>query len=285
MPRRERPALGAHVSAAGGFDQALERGEAIGAETIQVFVSSPRSWAVRPPSKEILNKYLDRRKISSIESIYVHGSYLVNLGAADRVLFEKSKKNFLEEFRIANLISAKGFIFHVGSKNNHATGWLPQVVETIKETLKKVPGPTWLILENSAGGGEKIGNQPEELRLIIKEVGSPRLKVCLDTAHAFESGYIPDYSAASLARALRSLDQTIQLRNIVALHINDSKTEAGSRNDRHENIGQGHIGLQGFKNLAKEKLLWHADWLLEIPGFDNTGPDKKNMDIIRTLFK
>lgn len=284
MPSKKRPALGGHVSAAGGFDKALERGELIGAETIQVFVSSPRSWAVGQPKKESLEAYEKKRKTSSVESVYVHGTYLANLGTANKELFQKSQKSLIEEFRVANMIHARAFIFHVGSAKENNGKWLPQVVAAIQETLKKNPGETFLALENAAGGGEKIGNQPEDFVHIMEKVKSPRLKMCLDTAHAFESGLIPEYTPKVLQAALKHLNKTIGLKNIVALHANDSMTKAYSKHDRHENIGKGYIGLQGFKNLAKEKSLWHADWLLEVPGFENTGPDKKNVDIIKSVF-
>ncbi len=284
MNKITRPLLGGHVSAAGGFDKALERGEQIGAETIQVFVSSPRSWAVFQPNPEALKRYWEKRKTSSVKSVYVHGTYLVNLGTANPELLQKSRKSLEEEFRIANTIQAEAFIFHTGSKNGDPKAWLGQSVHVIKETLKKVPGKTFLTLENAAGGGEKIGNTPEELAIIMEKVKSPRLKICIDTAHAFESGLIPKYEPKTLQASLKKLDQLIGLKNIVALHINDSKTKAFSNHDRHENIGQGYIGLSGFKALAKEQSLWHTGWLLEVPGFENTGPDKKNIDIIRKIF-
>ncbi len=283
MSKISRPLLGGHVSAAGGFDKALERGEAIGAEVVQVFVSSPRSWAVPTPTSEALHKYTEKRKTSSIQRVYVHGTYLANLGTSNPELLEKSKQSLLSEFRVANLIGATAFIFHVGSKNGNEN-WLSQAVAVMKEVIEKTPGKTYFTLENAAGGGEKIGNYPEQLAEIMEKVKSKRLKICLDTAHAFESGLIPEYSPKVLRQSLKNLDQVVGLENIVALHANDSMTKANSHHDRHENIGKGYIGLEGFKTLAKEKLLYHADWLLEVPGFEGTGPDKKNVDILKSLF-
>jgi deoxyribonuclease-4 len=279
-----RPLLGGHVSAAGGFDKALERGEAIGAETIQVFVSSPRAWLVPEPKADSLLRYQVKRKVSPIKNVYVHGTYLANLGSANPELVEKSRKSLADEFRIANAIGARAFIFHVGSRLGGPDVWLKQVIEIIKETLKKTPGKTFLAPENAAGGGDKLGNQPEELAAIMKGVKSSRLKFCIDTAHAFESGLIPEYTSAQLKKSFAQIDKVLGLENIVAFHINDSMTKAYSKHDRHENIGKGYIGLDGFRNLAKEKSVAHADWLLEVPGFDNMGPDKKNVDIIKSLF-
>ncbi|MEK7187234.1 MAG: deoxyribonuclease IV [Patescibacteria group bacterium] len=282
--KSSRPALGGHVSAAGGFDKIFDRGEAIGAEVVQIFVSSPRAWAVSQPSSELLKRYNERKKVSVIQSVHVHGTYLANLGAESRELYQKSCKSVLDEFSVSNAIGAKSMIFHAGSRLGGPKVWLDQVAASIKEVLQKVPGKTFLALENAAGGGDKIGNQPEELAVIMKKVKSPRLKICIDTAHALESGLIPEYSPAGIKATLRDLDKTIGLENIVALHINDSKTKPYSKHDRHENIGEGYIGLSGFRNLSKEKSLWHADWLLEVPGFENTGPDKKNVNIIKKIF-
>jgi endonuclease IV len=106
----------------------------------------------------------------------------------------------------------------------------------------------------------------------------------LDTAHAFESGIIREYGAPEIKRFIDEWDKAVGLGNIVAIHANDSKTPWNSHNDRHENIGAGHIGLQGFRVLAKEKRLWDKAWLLEVPGFKNEGPDKKNVDILKKCF-
>jgi len=155
----------------------------------------------------------------------------------------------------------------------------------MKKVIADVPGQSHLVIENNAGGGEKIGKTIEELSWIFKQVGSKRLRVCLDTAHAFESGIIREYKLPEIKRFVDEWDKVVGLKNIVAIHANDSKTPWNSHNDRHENIGQGHIGLQGFKELAKEKRLWDKVWLLEVPGFRNEGPDKKNVDILKSCFK
>ena len=140
-------------------------------------------------------------------------------------------------------------------------------------------------MENAAGGGEKIGKTAGELAYLLKKVNSKRVKICLDTAHAFESGIIKEYKSDGIKKFLDEWDKEIGLENITALHANDSKTLWNSHHDRHENIGAGYIGLAGFKALAREKRLWNKAWLLEVPGFDNEGPDKKNMDILKSCFK
>ena len=280
----KRPKIGGHVSTAGGLFNAFLNAEKIGAETIQIFGASPRQWLVSPPTNEVLAEYYRLRKESKVKSVYLHGAYLPNLASPDESIFAKSVKNLRAHFAIAVKLEAQGLIFHVGSgKETPKEEGMKQAVKAMKEILESVPGPTWLIMENSASG-KKIGAWPEEMRTMLDGIGSPRVKICLDTAHAFEAGLIEHYTPEGIKTFLDKWDKEVGLENIVALHVNDSKTVFNSHHDRHENIGQGHIGLAGFQNLAKEPRLWDKDWLLEVPGFDNMGPDKENIEILKSLF-
>jgi len=141
------------------------------------------------------------------------------------------------------------------------------------------------VIENSAGGGAKIGSSPEEIGDILARVKSPRLKVCWDTAHAFEAGRIERYDEANVGYLVDRLHKSVGIQNVVALHVNDSKTPFNSRHDRHENLGEGYIGIDGFRALAGEKRLHHAAWILEVPGFDGEGPDKRNIEILKNCFQ
>lgn len=279
-----RPLLGAHVSAAGGYDEALKRGEAMGAEVIQVFVSSPRSWRVIQPDKEKIDKYQEIKSKSSVKKVYAHGCYLANLGTPQKDLLEKSARSLREEFRVVTTMGFEGLIFHVGSVNGQESLPVKQIAKAIKDALKAAPGKSQIIMENAASDS-KIGAKFEDFTEIMKAVDSSRLKICYDTAHGFEAGLIGNYVPKEIDRLLKYINKTVGLKNLVALHINDSKTVFNSKNDRHENIGKGYIGLNGFKNLAKEKRLAHTAWMLEVPGFDNQGPDKKNLDILKSCFK
>ncbi|MBS3902996.1 MAG: deoxyribonuclease IV [Anaplasmataceae bacterium] len=280
-----RPLLGAHVSAAGGYDKAIDRGEELGAEVIQVFVSSPRSWRVNQPETEVIKRFKKKKEGSLIKKIYAHGTYLANLGTPKLDLLEKSKTSLRDEFRVVTSLGMDGLIFHVGSKNGQPTLPLKQVVSAIKEAIKYSPGESQIIIENAAGGGEKIGSSPEEIFTLLEVIDSPRVKVCYDTAHGFEAGLIANYTPKEITKLLDRFEKSFGLKNLVALHVNDSKTVFNSRHDRHENLGEGYIGLSGFKNLAKEKRLAHTSWILEVPGFDDLGPDKKNMDILKSCFR
>ncbi len=282
----DKPKIGAHVSTAGGLWTAFERAKEIGADCIQIFGASPRMWYAKLPSAEDIKKFKEEEKRTGIGLTYLHAPYLINLGTPNKDLLSKSVKNLSDHFKIAELIGAAGVIFHIGSSTGtDKDRSIEQVISAIKKILEDVPGKSFLVMENAAGGGEKIGKTAGELTFISKKVGSKRLKVCFDTAHAYESGIVKEYSATEIKRFVDEWDKEIGLENIVAIHANDSKTPWNSHNDRHENIGEGYIGLAGFKALAQEKRLWDKSWLLEVPGFRNEGPDKKNMDILKSCFK
>ena len=279
-----RPRIGGHVSTAGGLFNAFPNADNIGAETIQIFGASPRQWLVGSLPDQAVEKFNQFRKESKVKSVYLHGAYLPNLASLDESIFAKSVENLRVHFAIANRLEAQGLIFHVGSgKERSKEEAMNQAIEAMKEILKDASGSSWLVMENSASG-KKIGAWPEEMRIMLEGIGSPRVKVCVDTAHAFEAGLIESYTAENIKNFFDVWDKAVGIENIVAFHVNDSKTPFNSHHDRHENIGQGHIGLEGFKNFAKEKRTWDKDWLLEVPGFDNLGPDKENIEILKSLF-
>lgn len=281
------PLIGGHVSAAGGFYHAIENAERIGATAIQFFGASPRQWFAKMPDTESVEKYHDALKKSPVKAVYLHAAYLPNLAAASEESYKKSVKNLAEHLQIVKALGAQGLIFHMGSISSGLTREqaLEQTAKGMKEVLALVPGTTQLIMENSAGGGGKLGDTAKELGIIKKLVASDRVKVCIDTAHAFESGMMgPQVTPENVKKVFDEWDHEVGLENIIALHANDSKTAYNSHSDRHENIGHGEIGLAGFHALTAEKRLHHAAWILEVPGFDNEGPDKANVDILKKCF-
>ena len=279
-----KPLLGAHVSVAGGDINGIIKGEAIGAECIQIFGASPRSYAAALPAADAISDFKARLKISSIKSVYLHGAYLVNLGSSDSATLKRSIANLAAHLKIANLLGAGGLIFHVGSPNgNDRQEALERAAAAMKEVLKQVKGESYLVMENS-GSVKKIGGTIAELEWLFKTINDSRVKICIDTAHALESGMIAEYSQENIKKLCDAWDSAVGIENLVALHANDSQTPAGSNHDRHENIGKGYIGLEGFKNLSKEKRLAHMNLFLEVPGYDDLGPDKQNMDVLKQCF-
>lgn len=280
-----RPLLGAHVSAAGGLANAIGHAASLGAECIQIFGASPRQWDVMLPSCAEVQKFKKVRATSEVRAVYLHAPYLPNIATPDAAMLKKSIKSLIGHLMITDMLEADGLIFHIGSgKEMPRESALAQVVTSLGEILHAVPGHVRLVIENSAGGGQKVGATSDEIGAIMRQVGSSRLYVCVDTAHAFEAGMIERYTPAGIKKYFDDWDREAGLEKIVALHVNDSKTAFNSHHDRHENIGQGYIGLEGFRHLARETRLRHTSWILEVPGFDDKGPDKKNMDILRSCF-
>jgi len=274
----DSPLIGAHVSTNGGPASAIANGEKLGANVIQIFGSSPKQYAVRFPAEGQVAEFRAALQGSSIQALYLHAAYLVNLASPKNDIWTKSVLNLTGHLQIAEMLGANGLIFHTGS------GSVKNLIRGMKEVLKKSPGEAQLIMETSSGGGEKIGDELDELAEAFHAVNSPRVKICFDTAHAFAAGMIEGYEPAQIKKFFDEFEVKIGLQNLVAIHANDSQAPANSKKDRHENIGQGQIGLAGFQNLAKEKRLHHAAWLLEVPGFAGEGPDKENLEILRGCF-
>lgn len=280
-----RPLIGAHVSASGGLYKVFENAAAIGAEAVQMFGASPRQWAVPIPSREAIDAYHVAWKKSAVKKVFLHAPYLPNIASPDADVRKKSITALSSHLHIAALLKSEGLIFHIGSSKPLPREDAVEVIaESMIEILKNVPGDTQLIIENTAGGGSRIGSTPEEIGEIMKRAKSKRIKVCVDTAHAFEAGLLDEYSSEKIKKMFNRFDAACGIENVVALHVNDSKTVFDSHHDRHENIGEGYIGLQGFQNLAKEKLISHTAWLLEVPGFNDKGPDKRNVDLLKACF-
>lgn len=281
-----KPLIGAHVSAAGGAGVAFENAERIGAQCIQIFGASPRMWKAGLPDEKRIAGFRNAWKKSNVEKVYLHAAYLVNLASPSEEIRKKSIENLTTHLRIAEALGTEGLVFHVGSgKEMPKEQAIKKAIAAMKQILKGAPGRAELIIENAAGGGQKLGANAKDVGAMMRGVGSKRVKACYDTAHAFEAGLIDEYTPRETKKLFDEWDHEVGLENIVALHVNDSKTKFDSHHDRHENIGEGYIGLNGFKTLAREKRLHHASWILEVPGFLGEGPDKKNVDILRGCFK
>ena len=274
--------LGAHVSAAGGVDKAVGRAVDIGAEAIQLFASSPRGWKFRPIPDDKAEAFRDKAGAEGIRSTFLHGSYLVNIGGKPD-LVEKSIDSLINHMNAAAQLGARGVIFHSGSHKGvgfdavfeQATGALARVLENTDDDVQ-------LIIENCAGMGAQIGASFAEIGRMISAVDSPRLTICLDTEHAFAAGYnIADPDG--IEKAMDEFHREIGLERLVVVHANDAKVELGSGVDRHENIGEGYIGIEGFETIMGHPAFADAPFLLEVPGTDKKGPDKANLDRLKEI--
>ena len=274
--------IGAHVSTAGGLSNAFDRASNIGAEAIQIFASSPRAWKFNQPKEEQVNLFKEKMEQTGIWPCYIHGSYLVNIGG-DPSQIEKSIESLTNNMSVAGKIGAEGVIFHGGShKGKGFHNIVTQASECLKRVLDNSPENVWLCLENSAGMGSHIGSSFEEMGELIHLVQNDNLKVCLDTEHMFAAGYDltnPD----EVPQIMKRFDEEIGLSKLVAVHANDSKVELGSGVDRHENIGDGFIGIDGFKSLMNDPSFEKVPFFLEVPGFDSNGPDEININLLKSI--
>ena len=275
--------VGAHVKASGGVDKAIGRAEDIGAETIQIFSGAPQAWRRKEYRPEEVEAYKAGAVEKGIGPAFIHGVYLVNLATDKQENLAKSLDALVHDMNVCHLLGVKGVIFHIGS--HRGAGYeqvFSQVVESVRKIVDATPEDTWLILENSAGMGGSIGSKFEELGRIIREAGSLRVKVCLDTQHCFAAGY--DLKTKDgLVAAMSEFEAEVGLDRLVAVHANDSKCPLAGGVDRHENIGEGHIGLDGFLNIMSHPAFRDVPFLLETPGFDNQGPDQRNVEILKRL--
>lgn len=275
--------IGAHVSTAGGISKAVDRGQELGCETIQIFGSAPQSWAFKHAPEEEVAAFRRRLAETGMGPVFLHAIYLINLGNADPANVSKGVQSLVNYLTLAASIGAAGVVFHPGShKGVGYEAILPQVVAALRQVLEKAPAGPVLAVENMAGMGQHIGAKFDELGRILREVNSPRLKVCLDTQHTFAAGY--DLTNASGVNAMMAeFDQAIGVDNLVAVHANDSKQPQGSGVDRHDNIGEGFIGEAGFAAIMAHPAFRKLPFFLEVPGFEGKGPDQRNVDILKGI--
>ena len=249
--------LGAHMSAAGGLFKAFARGDEAGCDSMLVFTKSNRQWKAKPITDKDVEKY--RKEAAEYDHIFpvaVHASYLINIASPDDALWEKSYTALKDEVERAAAFDIPLLTFHPGSfVSSDEEAGMARIAQGLKrlleETAVSAPNVT-ICVETMAGQGTNIGRSFEQLAHILNLVGDhERLGVCFDTCHVFAAGYdirTPEAYAATMD----AFDKTVGLHKIKCFHLNDSKHELGSNKDRHEHIGQGHIGKAGFANFVND---------------------------------
>ena len=275
--------IGAHVSTSGGISKAVVRGQEIGCEAIQIFGSSPQTWAFKPVPGEQIELFKQGLADAGIGPVFLHAIYLINLGTPDKGKLKKGIDSLANYMKLAADLGATGVIFHPGSHGGRGyEAVLPQTVEAIKIVLDTAPEGPVLAVENMAGMGQHIGAKFDELGGILDAVDSPRLKICLDTQHSFAAGY-DLANPEGIQAMLDELDAGPGSANVAAVHANDSKRVCGSGVDRHDNIGEGFIGEEGFAAIMANPAFADVPFLLEVPGFEGNGPDQQNMEILKRI--
>jgi deoxyribonuclease-4 len=278
------PILGAHVEATGGLHLAFPRAAAMGADAIQVHPTPPHYWGSPKLDEERVERFRTALEAAGRPPFFFHAVYLINLAGSDAMIRQRSESTLAGYLAAADQLGIDGVIFHTGShKGAGFEAMLPTIVGHLRRVLDRAdPQHTRLLIENNAGLGGCVGARFEELRAMLDGLHDPRVGVCLDTCHAFASGY-DVRTAEGVQWTLDEWERVVGIDRLVAIHCNDSQTGLGSNRDRHANIGQGEIGEEGFRALLHEPRLQRLPFILEVPGFEGKGPDRANLEILRRL--
>lgn len=266
--------FGAHVSAAGGLSNAPKNAAVLGLECFQFFSRPPQGGRVSPIAPEDATAFLKACEDHGFASYYIHAPYIINLASKETRIRESSISLLRGELDRGSILKTYGLMFHPGSASGVGEEeGLKLVIEGIKKILRGYKGTTRFLVEISAGAGMVIGDTFEEVAAILDGVEDERMGVCFDTAHAFASGY-DLRTAEAVAKTMRAFDKTIGLERLEMSHCNDSKVALGERRDRHEHIGKGFIGLDGFRAIIGSKAFKDVNLILE------TNPDEVAQDLV-----
>lgn len=264
--------LGAHVSIQGGLAKALERAQKIGANTFQIFSSPPRNWKAPDFRKEDVDAYKRRLIKTAIGPVFIHAKYLISLGNKDQRINNYSVRSLLQDLKLCSEIGAQGVIFHPQGED------LKLLSEKVKEVLSKSPGNSTLIVEN------KAQSKISRIAHIFEQVSSPRLKLCLDTAHAFQAGH-PMRTKEDMDKLLKEVEKEIGILKLVVIHANDSKTKEGSRHDKHEVIAEGEIGELAFVYLLHHPKTRDLPFIIETPDLKKGAGRIESLERLKQMVK
>ena len=281
------PLLGAHQSIAGGLHLAFDRIEQVGGESLQIFTANQRQWRSAPLQAEQIRQFQERWRQSGGMPVASHASYLINLAAADTEKAAKAVAAFGEELQRCLQLGIPFVVIHPGSHGGIGVeAGLARVVENLDRALEQVKAPDAAIkvlLETTAGQGTSLGSRFEELGWLLSRSRYPEhVGICLDTCHIFAAGYNLA-TAAGYAQTLAEFEAHIGCRHLHFFHLNDSLKSCGSRVDRHAHIGEGQMGLEGFRSLLNDPRFRHHPMTLETDKGLDLSEDVENLRRLRTL--
>jgi deoxyribonuclease IV len=279
--------LGAHTSIRGGVANAVDLAAGLNFNTMQIFTKNNNRWAAKPFTLDEIKAFREKVEKSQLQKIVAHDSYLINLCATDKEMLKKSGEAFVDELTRCELLGIPYLNFHPGA---HGGAGEEEGIKIISESINKAHEQTKdfsvsTMLELTAGQGSAIGYRFEHLRKIIDLTEEPdRMSVCIDTAHLFAAGY--DFrTPENYAKTFKEFDEIIGLNRLKCFHINDSKKDLGSRVDRHEHIGKGKIGLEGFRLLMNDEKFIDIPKILETPKGKEMLEDIENLNTLRSLIQ
>jgi deoxyribonuclease-4 len=275
--------VGAHVSPAGGLYRAIERGTDLGARAIQIFNQSPRAWRPTAYGEEDFARFREAQASSAIGAVLIHAVYLVNSASADSEIRAKSLASLTHSLRVGDAIGATAVVVHPGSA---LAGPVQPAIERAGELFAAALANSErcpLHLENTAGAGGTLGRSFGELAALIEAGGAgSRLGLCLDSCHLLASGY-EIRTPAALAAVLDDCQRAVGSGRLGSLHLNDSQTPLGSNRDRHANVGDGELGLEGARAFVNERRFADLACVLETPGPDRSGPTAEEVALVQGL--
>lgn len=271
------------MSIAGGHHLALERGQAIGCGVVQLFVKNQVQWTAKPLTEADVRQFKAAQRATGISLTFAHATYLINLASPVEAEWRRAVAAFGDELERAERLGLRFVVVHPGShKGSGLEEGIFRIVRALDELTRRLKGyRVKIVLENTAGAGNTVGARFEELQAILdRVVARERLGLCLDTCHLFAAGY-DIRTPAGYARALAACERTVGLRAVLAFHLNDAKAPLGSGLDRHEHIGEGHIGLGAFRCLLNDRRFFRTPMVLETPKDDDA--DRRNLKTLRRL--
>jgi len=279
--------IGAHTFVSGGPASAVEAAEKLGFTAMQIFTKNNNQYFARDLTEEEINSFREKLAASKIKFVVSHDSYLINLCSKDPEGLIKSRAAFIKELERCEQLGIPHLNFHPGAHSGQGEEeGIKLIAESLNYAHRETKGfKTMSMLEATAGQGTALGFRFEQLRKIIDLVDErDRMSVCIDTAHIWAAGYnIKD--PKEYKKVIKDFDEIVGLGLLQCFHMNDSKKELGSRVDRHDHIGKGFIGLEGFSNIMNDKKLERVPKVLETPKEKDQHEDVENIKILLGLIK
>ncbi len=271
------------MTIAGGILEAVERAKRLSCTTMQMFSRSPRGGSASALSPDDLERFHAQRLEADIAPLAVHGPYIINLASPEAAMWKRSVALYREEYARVARLRADYLVTHVGSHRGAGDdAGIERVAEALARTLDGETSAVMILLENTAGSGQGLGDQFAHLaRMRAKVAARARVGVCLDTAHLFAAGH-PIHTPDGLEQVLEAFDETVGLSHLKLVHLNDSKVPFESRVDRHWHIGEGHIGLEAFRRIVNHPKLAETPFILETPK-STEADDRRNLATVKRL--
>ena len=275
------------MSTGGGVWKALQRGAEIHCDVVQLFVKNNMQWFGKPYVPQDLKLYANELASQKVQAVFGHTGYLINLGAGPCDNRDTSLKSLIQEIPLATQWGMPFLVMHPGAHLGAGEeSCLNQIVAGLAEVVRATKdSPVRVALENTAGQGSCLGHRIAHLAAVFDKVEQPRrLGVCLDTAHFFAAGY-DIRTPKGWEAAIKEVDDLIGVKQVLAFHLNDSKTDLNSRVDRHEHIGKGKIGREAFRHIVNDPRFKNHPGCLETPKSKDLHEDVENLAVLRSLVK